>query len=187
MSALGTIAIRAAVFISEAKGLEIFATSSLVQVPEATAYVSMLLRERARMVIDGTAPATLPTPEAAFVPTIPAKPVTRRLFSLKPVSWTDANGDLRVAQRWTDVDLPLACADRAIATNACVPMHDRARSQQTLRQWPGHPDPANCFSLDDPGVSAKAAALDEQPRDDGVLHSNFVETVGQPYQLRAVR
>jgi hypothetical protein len=185
MSALSKIAGRAAVFLSEAKGLEIFATSSLVQVPEAVGYVSSLLKERARLVVEGFAPASLPTPEAAFVPTIPAKPVTRRLFSLKPVSWTDANGDLRVAQRWTDVDLPLACADRAIAANACVAMDHPARSAKHHNQWPGHPNPASCFSLDG-DAAAKADSVAEQPRDDAVLHS-FVENVGQPYQLRVAR
>jgi hypothetical protein len=187
MNALSKIATRAAVLISEAKGLEIYAASSLIQVPEAVGYVGSLLRERARLVIDGSAPASLPTSEAAFVPAIPAKPVTRRLFALRAISWTDANGDLRVSQKWHDADLPIPAAERAIATNACVSMHDRARSQQTLRQWPGHPDPANCFSLDDPNAAAPADTADEQPRDDAVLHSGFVESVGQPYQLRAVR
>jgi hypothetical protein len=118
-TALSKIATRAAMFISEAKGLEIFATSSLVQVPEASNYIGLLLRERARQVIDGSAPASLPTPEAAFVPTIPVKPVTRRLFSLKPVSWTDGSGDLRVAQRWNDVDLPIPAAEKAIERVGC--------------------------------------------------------------------
>src|SRR5258706_872284 len=188
MTALADIATRSAVFLFDAKGLQFFATSALTQIPEATSYIAMLLRERARLVLDGTAPATLPEAEAAFVPTTPVKPVVRRLFSLKPISWTDANGDLRVAQRWTDIDLPLACADRAIAANACVEMNDPARSQQTLRQWPGHPNPANCFNLDEPGTAAKADVVDEQPREPDEVHSAFQPLDrGQPFHMRIAR
>jgi hypothetical protein len=187
MTALSKITARAGLFLFEAKGLEHFATSAQIQVPEASAYIAGLLRERARMVLDGSAPPTLPTPEAPYVAPVVVKPVTRRLFSLKPVSWTDANGDLRVAQRWQDVDLPLACADRAIAAKACVEMDNPARSTKTLRQWPGHPNPANCFNLDG-DAAVKADAVDEQPREPDEVHSTFQPLDrGQPYQLQVAR
>jgi hypothetical protein len=180
-------AVSRAAFISESAGLAVYASASLVQIPEATQYITGLLKERARLCIAGETSPTLPTPEAPYKTPAVVKPIVRRLFALRAVSWTDANGDLRVAQRWTDVDLPLACADRAIATNACAPMHDKARSQQTLRQWPGHPDPANCFSLDDPNVST-FTATDEHPREPAELHSAFQPLDrGRPYALGVAR
>jgi hypothetical protein len=179
-------AVSRAAFISESAGLATYASASLIQIPEAVGYTVSLLRERARLVIEGSAPPTLPTPEQPYKAPVVVLPTTRRLFSLRAISWSDANGDLRVAQRWHDVDLPLACADRAIATNACVPMHDKARNQQTLRQWPGMPRPESCYNLDEPGA-AKADAVDEHSRDDAVLHSGFVETVGRPYALGVAR
>jgi hypothetical protein len=178
---LANISNRATSIVFEASGLSNFATSSRTEVPQAAEIVAALLRDHAAAVIDGSAPAVLPTPEKPFTPTIAPKPVTRPLFTLRSISWTNADGMLRVAQRYTDADLPLDAADRAIKARVCVEMTDPARNQSTHNQWPGHPDPAQCYSLDG---AVSADVIEEDHQHDVVKHSGFVETVGKPYIVR---
>jgi hypothetical protein len=153
---LGDISTRAALISFEATGLANFSASSRVEVPAAAGIVASLMRNYAAAVLEGSAPAILPTPEKPFTPTIAPKPVTRRLFALRSVCWTNADGMLRDAQKFTDVDLPLDAADRAVAARACVEMNDPAR-KSNHNQWPGHPDPGQCYSLDEPSTTAPAA------------------------------
>jgi hypothetical protein len=131
-------------------------------------------------VLNGSAPAVLATHEAPFKPTIAVKPVVRRLFTLRAVSWRESDL-LRVAQRYTDVDLPAAAAERAIKARACTEMNDPMRNIKTHNQWPGHPDPASCFSLDDDMPITNAAVDEHEP----VRHTAFeVVDRGAPFTLR---
>jgi hypothetical protein len=181
ISELVTLTTKAALFIFESRGLEAFSTSSAIEVPAAIEIISALLREHAKMVLNGTAPATLPTPEAPFKPTIPEKPVTRRLFALRAVSWREGD-HLRAAQKFTDVDLPPACAARAIKARVCVEMADPARNQTTHNQWPGHPNPESCFNLDGDEPVVDAAAHGQEAV---TLHSAFTPVDrGPPFKLR---
>lgn len=178
IAALADVSTRAALIVFEATGLASFSTSSRTEVPQAAEIVAGLLREHAAAVLAGMAPAILPTPQKPFTPTIALKPVTRRLFTVQAISWT-VDGMQRVAQKFTDADLPPDAAHRAIKARVCVEMNDPARNPSTHNQWPGHPDPAQCFSLDD------TAAIDVIEHEHEVVkHSDFVETVGKPYIVR---
>jgi hypothetical protein len=179
ISALGAITSKVSPIIFEAKGLEAFSVSAKIEVPAATSIIAALLREHGSAVLRGAAAASLPTPEG--VPTIPAKPISRRLFTLRSISWTNADGMLRVAQKFTDADLPLVVADRAIAARVCVEMNNPARNPSTHNQWPGHPDPAQCFSLDE---ASKPTPIAAEPQGEVLKHSGFVETIGKPYIVR---
>lgn len=148
INALAAITAKVSPFVFEARGLEAFSTSSGTEVPSAVSIIASLLREHARSVLAGAAPATLPTPTAPFAPTIAPKPATRSLFTLRAVSWTNGDGALRVAPKFSDAELPLDAADRAIAANVAVEMDSPLRNSSTRGQWPGRPDPANCFNLD---------------------------------------
>jgi hypothetical protein len=181
IAALADVSIRAASIVFEATGLAAFSASSRTEVPQAAEVVASLLRDHGAAVLVGMAPATLPTPAKPFTPTIAPKPVTRPLFTLRSISWTNADGMLRVAQRYTDADLPLAAADRAIKARVCVEMTDPARNPSTHNQWPGHPDPAQCYSLDG---AAPVDVIEEDRQHDVVKHSGFIETVGKPYIVR---
>jgi hypothetical protein len=167
---------RAAMFIPEAIGVNAFSDSSSQQIGPAIELVTMLMRNYAAAVLDGSAPAILPTPEKPFTPTIAPKPATRRLFTLRSVCRTNADGMLRVAQKFTDVDLPLDAADRAIAARVCVEVTDPAR-KSNRHQWPGHPDPTQCFSVDEPSTMASAAP------DEPVQFEPLDR--GKPYVVRA--
>jgi hypothetical protein len=72
---LADVSARAALISFEATGLASFTERSRSEVTAAVEVISALLREHGRAVLRGGAAATLPTPEAPFVSTIPAKPV----------------------------------------------------------------------------------------------------------------
>ena len=91
-------------------------------------------------------------------------------FPARRITANLAPGD--VPKAGPALDLPLACADRAIAANACVEMNSPERTTKTLRMWPGHPNPSICFSLDEPGTAAEVATA-EPPRDPDEIHSAF--------------
>jgi hypothetical protein len=173
-AALAGVCNRALAVSTELNGMAVFATASRTEVAAAIPVLAEVLRQHGRQVLDGTAPATFPTPEAPFKPTIPEKPVVRRLFALRAVSWTNADGMLRAAQRYTDVDLSLECAARAITARVCVEMDDPVR-RQNKGTWPGHPDPDQCFNLD--GDVA-------EPQSNVLKHTGFVEIIGKPYNVR---
>jgi hypothetical protein len=170
---------KAARFVYEAKALETFAASSQVEIPEAVGVIGELVRAHAEMVLSGLAPATLPAKEAPFVPNIAVKPETRHLFTLRGISWREGD-QLRVAQKFTDVDLPLAAAKRALKARACCEISDPMRNPQTVNQWGGHPNPESCFSLEDDVPVTDAT----EPRE-VVQHSAFTRVDrGPSYVLR---
>jgi hypothetical protein len=165
---------RALIVTMEAQGLEAFTRASGVEVAAALPVVGEVLREYARAVLQGFAKAEMPQPAPAPVKPVPiTKPATRQLFATRAVSWTE--GDLlRIGRKFTDVELPIQCADRAIKARVCVEMDNSARNRQTLNAWPGHPDPASCYNLD-----ADAA------QHDPAIHSAFERVDrGPAYQLR---
>jgi hypothetical protein len=167
---------RALTVSMEAQGLETFTRASGIEVAAALPVVAEVLREYGRAVLQGFAKAEMPTAEPAAVKPLPiAKPATRQLFATRAISWTE--GDLlRIGRKFTDVELPIQIADRAIKARVCVEMNNSARNRQTLNAWPSTPSPASCFNLD-----ADAAT----PQHDSVVHSAFERVDrGPAYQLR---
>jgi hypothetical protein len=160
-AALAEAAKHAALVTPDAAGLSNFASNVMAELPPAIRMTAQMLRSQAAAVLTGAAPAAMPTPEAVVKPVVLVQPLTRRLFATRPVKWTDAAGQLRISPQFADVDLPIACADRAIVAKACVAMTDPARNKQTHNTWPGHPSPDHCFSLDEPDGTAKA---DDAPK-----------------------
>jgi hypothetical protein len=167
---------RALTVSMELQGLETFTRASGTEVAAALPVVAEVLREYGRAVLQGFAKAEMPLPEAPFKAVPITKPATRHLFALRAICWTE--GDLmRIGRRYTDVDLPVEIAARAIKARVCVEMNDPARNRQTLNAWPGTPSPESCFNLD-----ADAAAA---PQHDSVVHSAFERVDrGKPYTLR---
>jgi hypothetical protein len=178
MAELATILSEISPVIFEARGLETYSASSVIELPVAIQIIGELLKEYGRSVMNGSAPPTLPVKEAPFVPTIPVRPETRHLFALRVISWREGD-QLRVAQKFTDVDLPIAAAKRALKARACCEINDPARNSSTHNQWGGHPNPETCFSLD--GAEPET---DAEPHE-VALHSAFqVVDRGAPYVLR---
>ena len=169
---------KASRFVHEARALEAYAASSKIEVPQAVGIIGELLREYCKMVLNGSAPATLPAKELPFVPEVVTKPPTKHLFALRAISWKE-NGELRTAQKFTDCDLPVEYVKKAIRSRACCEIGDPMRNPQTINQWGGHPDPSQCFSLDGEPVTDAA-----EPHE-VTLHTAFTPVDrGKPYMVR---
>ena len=138
---------RAAPIVPEATGVQNFALITRVEIPAASGMIAALLRGHAAAVLDGTAPAALPSPEAPFVEPAIEKPPTVRLFCMRAVKWTAADGTQRMAQRYQDADLPPSAASRGLASGALVPLDSPLRKQHH-GTWPGHVRADICTDLD---------------------------------------
>ena len=181
------VAIGAAVDVtSEAKivsgefaGMLGFVMPAQTEIAGAVPFLANILKECGARVLNHEAPAAYPTPEPAFVPEIVAKPETRHLFTLRGITWKEGD-QVRVAGKFRDIDLPVAYVKRALRTNACCEIGSPLRNPSTINQWPGTPDPANCFSLD--GDEPVTDAIEERAL---VTHSAFeIVDRGRPYLAR---
>jgi hypothetical protein len=169
---------RALVVSTEFSGVATLPASFGIQVEGAIPGLAEELRTCGRRVLNHEAPAAYPVAELPFVPIIAARPETRHLFALRGISWKE-NGVLRVAQKFTDVDLPVKYAAKALKTNACCEIDSPLRNKSTLNQWGGHLPPESCFSLDGEPVTDIA-----EPREI-VQHSAFeIVDRGPSYTLR---
>jgi hypothetical protein len=153
--------------IWDARGLNTFAEACRVQIPVGIALMARSMREHATRVLDGRERASLlkaDPPRAAVV--VKETPVVR-VFTLKPISWTDASGQLTTMTKLVDVDLPPAIAARALAIGACVPLDNAIRKQWANTRPQSHPDPESCTNLDAGGTNAGLAvvAAQSQPSD----------------------
>jgi hypothetical protein len=186
---LAEIAGRAAKFCPDAVGLEAFASSSRVQVPPATELVVTVMLNYAAAVLRGEGRATLPKPEAAVMPAAaPPKPVTVRLFAMKPVRWKDEAGLQRFVGKFNDVDLPGTAAAFALKKGICVELADPKR-KQLHGLAPGHPEPNWCVDLDDETETALAEEKSRHEEQHVVLHSSVDPTFqildrGKPFIVR---
>jgi hypothetical protein len=167
-------------FISESAGLATYALASLEQIPQASEYTIGLLKERARLCIAGEGSAMLPGAEKPFVPDIPTKLSTTRLFALRAVRWRDGAGQLVHSGKYKDVDLTASAAANALASGACVQLNHPSRRTH-LGQSPAHVEPHWCTDLDQTDASTESAA-------ESVLHSAFEPLDrGKPYALGIAR
>jgi hypothetical protein len=175
---------RASLFVYEAMGLKHFAATARMQVPDATALIAALLRSHAANVLAGSAPPTLPKPDAPFVEPEPVR--LEQVFCLHAIQWTDHHGVLRRIGKWNDVELPAEAAERALRLGICAPMSDPRRAK--LKGYGGgHPEPHWCKNLD--AEPDDAVALEQTgQRSDPVEHSPFtVIDRGPGYTLRVAR
>jgi hypothetical protein len=173
---LGDISNRAALISFEATGLANFSASSRVEVPAAAEIIASLLREHAKQVLNGMAPAMLPRPDAPVVPVKIVPPVTKHVFTMKPIKWT-VGGNLRFAGKYAQVDLPPAVADRALAIHACVTTDSDAFRRFNGTHVAASNNPEDGVSLDEGGESAAPASSNEPIQFERVNR-------GPSYQLR---
>jgi hypothetical protein len=126
--ALSGIAGEIAIYILDAKGLEVFCASARLETPPAIALLDSVMRSYAKSVIAGGSAAVLP---GAPPPAPVAQPVaeTTQVFSVREIAWRDANGDLQLSHRWRDVSLPPEIARKALAAGVVVPMQHALRRQ----------------------------------------------------------
>ncbi len=147
---LADISARAAPIVPEATGVQNFALITRAEIPTAGDMIAALLRAHAAAVLNGTVPAVLPNPEAPFVELVIEKPETVRLFCMRAVKWTAADGTQHMAQRYQDADLTPPAASRGLAIGALVPLDSPVRKQHH-GTWPGHVRADICTDLDADG------------------------------------
>jgi hypothetical protein len=174
---LAEVCTRALAISMEANGLAVLTASSLIEVTAAIPVVAEVLRQHARGVTNNLAPAAMPK-----VPEPPAKPVaappkapTVRVFSTKPVKWLDDDGKQASGGKCVDIDLPVATAERALASGACVKLDHPSRAGN-IGRWPGHSSLNACFDLD-----SEAAPGPQET----IVHSAFTPIDrGPPFKLK---
>jgi hypothetical protein len=177
-SALNEVCSRVLTFTTEANGLSVFLTSSLIEVAAAIRVVNEVLKQHSRSVLNGLAKAEMPK-----VPEPPAKPVaaqpkapTVRVFSTKPVMWLE-DGQRRSGGKCCDLDLPVAVAERALSSGACVKLDHPSRATN-IGRWPGHYSLSVCFDLDSEAAPSGSAT-------EPTIHSAFQPIDrGKPFQLK---
>lgn len=175
-AALGEVAERALAVSMEANGTHIFAQSSRIEVAAATVVVVECLRQHGRAFTNGLAKAEMPKPAPPPAKPVPAPPKapTVRVFSNRPIKWRDSDGKQVSAGKCVDIDLPVAVAERGLASGACVKL-DHPTRIGNIGMWPGNYSLAACFDLDAPGTTVEP-----------IVHSQFQPLPGlrEPFKLK---
>jgi hypothetical protein len=176
MTELADVTGRVAVFIAEARGVEVFATSALIQIPEAVSYISRALREHGAGVLRGEGAPSLCS-VAVFVPPVePVQPKLVQVFLMNAIRYTDHAGVVRLLGKWCDVELSPEAAARALERNLAIRLTD-PRCNQLRGQSPGAPSPSWCVDLD-----AAAEPIEHEPA------SQFTPiNRGGPYKIAIAR
>jgi hypothetical protein len=174
---LAEVCTRALAVTSEANGLAVFTSSSLVEVRAAVEVVAGELRQHGRAVLNKLAKAEMPKPAAPAAKVVPlAKDPLVRVFATRAVRWRDADGAERCSGKFLDIDISAAQAKSALASGAALPISDPAR-KANLGSWPGHVSLNACYDLD--------AAAEAAPQHDPVVHSAFQPIDrGKPFTLK---
>jgi hypothetical protein len=135
-------------FHFESAELAAFTRNGQAQIEVAAAFALQELRVMVNAIRDGAAPIPPKKPAPASVAAPEPAPETRSLFCLRSIKWKNADGRLFNAMQYTDVELPLLLADKALRCGACVPITDERR--KTLRDAHGgrHANP-NAFDIVD--------------------------------------
>jgi hypothetical protein len=176
---------RAAVIIPDVHGLRAFAMIARAEIPVAVEMVAGILRDRAGATLAGTAPAALPKPESPPAAKTLPPPKTERVFVLRNVRWREGEG-VRVARRYTDIDLPIELARRGLRSEAACAIADPRRKKFAAMGSVkvGLPSAEDCEALDNDAESIEAKPTAAEP----VKHSAFERVDrGPAYTIKAPR
>jgi hypothetical protein len=168
------LAHESAVITLDAHPLEVFLGAVKQQVPPAAEMVTHVLRDHAKAVLNKTAPASLPKPKPAPVVVVEQRPPMRTLFCLKSIKWRE-DGRLRTSLQWTDAELPLGLAERALRFGACVGLDHPKRKELLGARGGVHPDVNAVDIIDLDNISDSSGAVYEPPgmQNDAVINANF--------------
>ena len=135
-----------------------FTRSGQAQIEVAGAFAIQELRNMVDQIKTGAAPIPAPNPATAPVAVPEPAPETRRLFALRPIRWTDAEGRLRHCQQFEDADLTPLAAQRGLRVGAVCTLDDQRR--KTLKgARGGHHVNVNAIDLLDlDGISDASGA-----------------------------
>jgi hypothetical protein len=145
---LAAAARRANLAAPDALPLISYAEGAAGEVPPAVAMVAEVLRHRAVLTISGSAPATLPKPEAPAPVLTLVQPKTRTVFALKHLVFTDADGRQHRFPKMNDATLPESIAAEAIRRGVACEGNDPRRKQYKGAFGLMTPALAHCVALD---------------------------------------
>jgi hypothetical protein len=112
-----------------AQEMATFIRNGQAQIDVAGAFLAQELRTTVAAIRDGSMPIPPPKPLAAPVAVAEPAPETRRLFALRPIKWTDAEGHVLYCQQFEDADLTPAAAQRALRVGAVCGLDDPRRKE----------------------------------------------------------
>jgi hypothetical protein len=105
-----------------------FIENATAQVEVAANFSLGELKTWPNMIRSGQMAVPREEPKVAAVVAEPA-PETRRLFALRPIRWTDAEGRVQHCQQFEDCDLTLLAAQRGLREGAVCALDDDRRKQ----------------------------------------------------------
>lgn len=153
----------AAAVVLDAGPLVGYAQSAGVEVKPAVDMVATVLRHRAVLTINGSAPAALLLPEQPVAPRpqrAALPPTTMRLFLTQPLSWYDENGERHRAAAMNDAELPLPLVAKARAIGAAHDMTSQERKQLHGSKTSAPPEWHHCRWLNEnPKAPTKVAPI----------------------------
>lgn len=163
--------------IYEAAQIGRFIANTASETEVAVAVTLVELRNLPKAVAEGRAPIPHRPEPVAPVTVIPPAPCVQ-LFCMRPIKWRDAQGQQRIAQKFSDANLTPSAASRGLACGALVPLDSQLRRQHH-NTVEGHARADLAFDLDADPVG---------PSTEPIQHSAFEPPiVGKPYTLRVAR
>jgi hypothetical protein len=139
------------------------------QVELATNVSAAELRGMVSAVADGRMPIPAPKPEPVPVPAPKPAPETRRLFALRAIRWTDAEGRVRHCQQYEDCDLTPLAAQRGLRVGAVCALDDPRRKTLKGARGGQHVNVNAIDLLDLDAISDASGARFVRPENDPVL------------------
>jgi hypothetical protein len=109
----------------DAHGLVAFSMNTAAEIPAAVSMIAEVLRHRAAQTLNGSAPSGLPMPEQIPTKAKPVEPPSlERVFLIKHVKFTDADGNLHRLPKINVSDLLPEHAARALKHTWAIAMSD---------------------------------------------------------------
>jgi hypothetical protein len=158
--------------VPESRAVAEFTLSALTQLPAAVEMVTTALRQHARGVLSGHAPASLPRPAAPapVLTVVPTEPMVN-LFVTKNIRYVGQGGDVICCGQNRRHDLPKRVAELAINAGAALTLADNKQHIQTFEGTSGmlEPVPQSCMWIGPKGK--EPAPLQMRPGGTPEYHS----------------
>jgi hypothetical protein len=159
--------------IPESVAVHEFTRSAREQLVPAVEMVVGALKQHARGVLSGQAPASLPRPAApAPVLTVVGPPPepTMNVFLVRHVKFINATGGTTTAGKYKRADLPKKLAELALSSGVALAISDKRMHDLAQLASPLQPDETSCEWIGPPGKEAPVRSA----RPGGpVVHSQF--------------
>jgi hypothetical protein len=180
-AALAKITLKVATYVPEYANLNMVCNEAGVKTPPLLEVGDKFMRSYAQGVLGGAFPATLPAVAHAPILQAPIIPQTKTVFATRNISWTNADGHLRMAKQWVEVTLPPEIADRALLKKCAVPLGDPIWKKQRGYQSMNDLTPEDCTNLD-----ANPPPVQSDPRVAEPVKFEVVDR-GPPRQFKVAR